>query len=127
MAIEVIPRYLQEDLRWRSPSLWIFLSMLVAIGGMGGFFGHWAFLHIALVDLQKRALIVGGVVGLAIGLLTWLLTYLFFDLLFPFRPVPGARQALIDRSLTNALFGGTLGGVLVALGIARRLRTRPSR
>lgn len=124
-AIEVIPELLREDLKWRTPALWIFLSMLLAIGGVGGFLGHWAFLHIAQGDLQKRALFVGGVVGLGIGLLTWLLTYTFFDLLFPFQPVSGARRALIDRSLTNALFGGTLGGVLVALGVARRLRTRP--
>lgn len=122
MAIEVIPRYLQEDLRWRSPQMWIFLAMLLVIGGTGGSFGHWAFLHIARGDLEKRAIIVGGSVGLLIGLSTWLMTFLLFDVMFPFEVVPGARLALIDRSLTNALFGGTLGGVLVSLAVARHLR-----
>lgn len=127
LSIQVLPEMLKEDLRPKNPQALLFLVMLVAVGGLGGFVGHWAFLHIAKGDLKKRALLVGGVVGLVIGATTWSLTYLLFDLIFPFHPVRGARRGLIDRSLTNALLAGPLGGVLVALVVARRLIVRGDR
>lgn len=121
LLIQVIPQMTRYGLKVHQPNAIWFILMLLAVGGTGGFVGHWLFLYTAKGPIEGRAVTVGTSVGATIGLVTWAATFFFPRIFFPFAMFSDAIDKL-RPVITQALLGGAVGGLLAALAVVRRLR-----
>lgn len=123
LAVEFVPRMMALDLVVRLPNVIWFFTMVLVVGAAGGSIGHTLFLHVAKGPLERRAVMVGGMVGLAIAATSWSLTYVLRDALSPFE-FNDLFGPLMRDALGESLLAGAVGGVLASLGIAKHLRSQ---
>lgn len=122
VLIEVAPALVREpDLALRPLSAVAFILMLLAVGAIGGWVGHRAFVEWVPGGLIGRALIVGPIAGLAVALTVWTATYVGRAFLLPFELFAGMLERA-KGSLLRGIVAGPLIATSFSLLVALRLK-----